>query len=86
MENPAVISSSGALSFSFPAGTVERSNDGCSIVEFSCLMLSWAVVFGPGEDVMCDAAALAVEVNDCIILVNVKLIHMQKNVFMIPSL
>lgn len=64
MGNPAVISSSGALSFSFPTGTAERSNGGRSVIDFSCLKLSVdrAVGFGRGEDVMCDAAGLAVEV------------------------
>lgn len=58
------ISSNGALSLSFPTGMVGRSSDGCSVVKLLCLKLAVgkAVVFGPGEDVMCDAAGLAVEV------------------------
>lgn len=64
MENSAVVSSNGALSFSFPTGTVERTNNGCSVVKLTCLKLSvdGAVVCGPGEDVMCDTAGLAVDV------------------------
>lgn len=63
MENSAVTSLNGALSFSFPPGTVERSGDGCSVVKFSCLKLSvdGAEVFGPGEVVMCDAAGLTMD-------------------------
>lgn len=63
MENSAVISSDEVLSFRFPTRTVERSNDGSSVVKFSCPKLSVdrAVVFGAGEDVKCVTAGLTVE-------------------------
>lgn len=52
-----------SLSCNFPAGIVVLSNNSCCVVEVSALKSSVdrTVVFGPGEDVMCDAAGRAVK-------------------------